>query len=70
MRVSKVPVNWDRLVTKQRELAMNDQFELQAEGQNPDGTYLKHKAQLCAHGGMQKWLVNTTGIPTAQLFNG
>ena len=24
----------------------------------PDGTLLKHKARLCAHGGMQKWGVN------------
>ena len=23
--------------------------------QNPDGELLKHKARLCAHGGMQKW---------------
>ena len=24
----------------------------------PDGTLNKHKAQLCAHGGMQQWGVN------------
>ena len=24
----------------------------------PDGRILKHKARLCAHGGMQKWGIN------------
>jgi hypothetical protein len=27
----------------------------------PDGTLNKHKARLCAHGGMQQWGVNYCG---------
>ena len=34
MRVRKVPVNWEGLVTRQRESAMNEQFKLQTEWQN------------------------------------
>jgi hypothetical protein len=26
--------------------------------QHPDGTLVKHKARLCAHGGMQQWGTN------------
>jgi hypothetical protein len=26
--------------------------------QRPDGTLVKHKARLCAHGGMQQWGTN------------
>jgi hypothetical protein len=26
--------------------------------QHPDGTLVKHKARLCAHGGMQRWGTN------------
>ena len=32
----------------------------------PDGTIMKYKARLCAHGGMQQWGI-AIGKPTSQL---
>jgi hypothetical protein len=37
--------------------------------QRPDGTLVKHKARLCAHGGMQQWGTNywETNSPVANM---